>query len=70
MCLVNRRGLGKAKHVDMQNLWIHGASKSKRFVAKKVGTNVIFVAHMECCYFRIVTWNALIIEHGSVSRVW
>ena len=23
MCLVNRRGLGKAKHVDMQNLWIH-----------------------------------------------
>ena len=22
MCLVNRRGLGKAKHVDMQNLWI------------------------------------------------
>ena len=51
MCLVNRRGLGKAKHVDMQNLWIHGASKSKRFVAKKVGTNVIFVAHMECCYF-------------------
>ena len=22
MCLVNRRGLGKAKHVDMQNRWI------------------------------------------------
>ena len=22
MCLVNRRGLGKAKHVDMQNFWI------------------------------------------------
>ena len=22
MCLVSRRGLGKAKHVDMQNLWI------------------------------------------------
>ena len=22
MCLVSRRGLGKAKHVDMQNLWM------------------------------------------------
>ena len=29
MCLVNRRGLGKAKHVDMQNLWIKEASKSR-----------------------------------------
>ena len=28
MCLVNRRRLGKAKHVDMQNLWIQEASKS------------------------------------------
>ena len=28
MGLVNRRGLGKAKHVDMQNLWIQEASKS------------------------------------------
>ena len=35
MCLVNRRGLGKAKHVDMQK-----ASKSGRFITKKVGTNV------------------------------
>ena len=40
MCLVNRRELDKAKHVDKQNLWIHGASKSKRFVKKKVGMNV------------------------------
>ena len=40
MCLVNRRGLGKAKHVDKQNLWIQEASKSKGFVTKKVGTNV------------------------------
>ena len=40
MCLVNRRGLGKAKHVDMQNLWKQEASKSGRFVTKKVGTNV------------------------------
>ena len=37
MCLVNRRGLGKAKHVDMQNVWIQEASESKRFVTKKVG---------------------------------
>ena len=30
MCLVNSRGLGKAKHVDMQNLWIQETSKSER----------------------------------------
>ena len=40
MCLVNRRGLGKAKHVDMKNLWTQEASKAERFVTKKVGTNV------------------------------
>ena len=28
MCLVNRTGLGKAKHVDVQNLWIPEASKA------------------------------------------
>ena len=39
ICLVSRRGLGKTKHVDMQNLWIQEASKAGRFVAKKVGTN-------------------------------
>ena len=33
--LVNRRGLGKAKHVDMQSLWIQEASKSDRFATKK-----------------------------------
>ena len=37
---VNRRGLGKAKHVDMQNLWIQEASRSMKFVTKKEGTNV------------------------------
>ena len=36
MCLVKRRGLGEAKHVDMQNLWIQEASKSGRFTTKKV----------------------------------
>ena len=40
VCLVNRTGRGKAKHVDMQNLWIQEASKSGRFVTKKVGTSV------------------------------
>ena len=40
MCLVNRRGLGKAKHVDMQNLWIQEASKSGRFATKKIETSV------------------------------
>ena len=30
MCLVNRRGLGKANHIDMQNLWIQDASKSQK----------------------------------------
>ena len=40
MCLVNRRTLSKAKHVDMQNQWIQEASKSRRFVTKKVGTTV------------------------------
>ena len=37
---LSRRGLGKAKHADMQNLWIQEASKAGRFVTKKVGTNV------------------------------
>ena len=40
MCLVNRRGLVKAKHADMQNLWIREASKSGRFTTKKVDTSV------------------------------
>ena len=40
VCLVNRRGLRKAMHVDMQNLWIQEASQAGRFVTKKVGTNV------------------------------
>ena len=29
MCLVNRRGLGKAKHVNVQHLWIQDVSKSE-----------------------------------------
>ena len=39
-CVVNRRGLGKAKHVDMQNLWIQEASKSCGFTTRKVGTKM------------------------------
>ena len=31
LCLVNRRCLGKAKHVDMQNLWLrHEESRHER----------------------------------------
>ena len=40
LSLVNRRGLGKAKHVDMQSLRIQEASISNRFATKKIGTNV------------------------------
>ena len=40
MCLVNCRGLGKAKHVDTENQWIQEASKSGRFITKKIGTNM------------------------------
>ena len=40
MGLVNRRGLGRAKDVDMQYLWIQEASKSGRLVTKKLYTNV------------------------------
>ena len=40
MCLVKPQGTGQAKHGDMQNLWIQEASKSGRFITKKVGTNV------------------------------
>ena len=40
MCLVSRRGLGKARHVDVQNLWIQEACKTGQFATKKVGTNV------------------------------
>ena len=38
-CFSNR-GLGKAKHVEMQNLRIQEASKAGRFVTKKVAANV------------------------------
>ena len=38
--LVNRRGEGRAKPVDMQSLWMQEAPMSGRFVTKKVSTNV------------------------------
>ena len=38
-CLSNNV-LGKAKRVDMQNLWMQEASNAGRFATKKVGTNV------------------------------
>ena len=38
--LVNRRGLGKAKHVGIQNLLTREASKSGKFVTTTVGSQV------------------------------
>ena len=40
MCLVNRRVLGKSKHVSVPHTWIPEASKSEKFVTKKVGAHV------------------------------
>ena len=40
LCLVSHWGLGKAKYVNVQHLWIQEASKSEKFVAKTVGTHV------------------------------
>ena len=40
LSLVNRRGLGKAKHVDMQSQWTQEASESDRFATKRIGTTV------------------------------
>ena len=41
ICASSTAGLGKAKHVGMQNLWKQEASMSGTFVTKKkVGTNV------------------------------
>ena len=39
-CLVNRRDLGKAKHVNVQHLWIQEAPKSEKLVTEKAGTHV------------------------------
>ena len=40
MCLVNRRGLVKAKHVDVQNLWTGIIQVRQVRFTKKVGTSV------------------------------
>ena len=40
MCLVHRTDLDKAKHVNVQHLWIQEASKSEKLVIKKAGTHV------------------------------
>ena len=40
MCLVNRWGSGKAKHVNVPHLRIQESPKSETFVTKKVGTHV------------------------------
>ena len=37
VCLVDRRGLGQAKHDNVQHLWVQEASKSEKFITKKSG---------------------------------
>ena len=38
LSLVHREGLGKAKHIESQHLWLQEAVKAKRLVAKKVAS--------------------------------
>ena len=38
--VLGRRVLGRAKHEKVQHLWTQEASKSEKFVTKKVGTHV------------------------------
>ena len=64
MCLVKRMGLGKAKHVHVPHLWIQEASKSGRFVTKKVGTNVNPADSMTKLYW---TENRAVYEKYGVS---
>ena len=36
LSLANRQGLGRAKHIEMQHLWLQDAVKRKRLTTKKV----------------------------------
>ena len=38
LSLVNKVGLGRAKHIEMQHLWLQHATNSKRVSTAKVGT--------------------------------
>ena len=38
LALTNRSGLGRAKHVEIQHLWLQGAVKSGRLTVSKVAT--------------------------------
>ena len=40
LSLSDRRGLGKAKHIDLQHLWLQDAAKEKRIHPHKVHTDV------------------------------
>ena len=39
MAMSQRRGLGRAKHIDTQHLWLQEAVKEKRLTVAKVGMN-------------------------------
>ena len=36
MGIINRQGLGKVRHIEVQDLWLQGAVKSKRVTLSKV----------------------------------
>ena len=40
LSLVHKTGLGKAKHIEMQHLWIQCAVEQGRFKALKVHTDI------------------------------
>ena len=39
IALLHREGLGKAKHVEVQSLWLQTAVREKKIILNKVGTN-------------------------------
>ena len=40
LCLLCRRGLGRAKHIELQHLWLPEAVKAGRIATAKVRTEV------------------------------
>ena len=39
LCVFNRKGLGKMKHIELQHMWVQDSVKQGRFITKKVPTN-------------------------------
>ena len=40
LSLIHKTGLGQAKHIEIQHLWLQGAVKSGRLTAEKVHTDL------------------------------